>query len=470
MSDQADSSGFNLSRWAIEHAALTRYLLVVLMAIGLASYFQLGQDEDPPFTFRTMVIKATWPGASPQQMADQVADKIERTLQEITGVEKIRSFSKAGELTILFNVSEATSGRDVDYTWYTIRKKVSELQGSLPSGVLGPFFNDEFGDVYGTIYALESDGFSPAEVKTFADDVRQRLLRLHDVRKVELFGVQDEKIYLEISHKRLAQLGLDLNQVMGQLNDQNAMESAGAVQGPDDVVQVRVAGAFSGVEQLRDMPIRASSGKQLRLGDIADIQRAYADPASTPVRFQGKRVIALGISMAKGGDIVALGKNLRASSTQINAALPAGVRLVEVQDQPGAVIKSVDEFITTLIEAVVIVLAVSFLSLGLHTRGGAHPWYRRYMLDIRPGLVVGITIPLVLAVTFLGMYYCGIGLHKISLGALIIALGLLVDDAIIAVEMMVRKMEEGYDKVRAATFAYEVTAMPMLTGTLITSA
>jgi multidrug efflux pump subunit AcrB len=220
MSEQADSSGFNLSRWAIEHTALTRYLLVVLMVIGLASYFQLGQDEDPPFTFRTMVIKATWPGASPQQMADQVADKIERTLQEITGVDKIRSFSKAGELTILFNVSEATTGRDVDYTWYTIRKKVSELQGSLPSGVLGPFFNDEFGDVYGTIYALESDGFSPAEVKTFADDVRQRLLRIRDVRKVELFGVQDEKIYLEISHKRLAQLGLDLNQVMGQLNDQ----------------------------------------------------------------------------------------------------------------------------------------------------------------------------------------------------------------------------------------------------------
>jgi multidrug efflux pump subunit AcrB len=469
MSDQADSSGFNLSRWAIEHAALTRYLLVVLMAIGLASYFQLGQDEDPPFTFRTMVIKATWPGASPQQMADQVADKIERTLQEITGVEKIRSFSKAGELTILFNVSEATTGSDVDYTWYTIRKKVSEMQGSLPSGVLGPFFNDEFGDVYGTIFALESDGFSPAEVKRFADDVRQRLLGIHDVRKVELFGVQDEKIYLEISHKRLAQLGLDLNQVVGQLNDQNAVESAGAAQGPDDAVQIRVAGAFSGVEQLRDMPIRASSGKQLRLGDIADIRRAYADPASTPVRFQGKRVIALGISMAKGGDIVSLGKNLRASSTQINAALPAGIRLVEVQDQPSAVIQSVNEFITVLIEAVVIVLAVSFLSLGLHTRSGAHPWYRRYTLDVRPGLVVGITIPLVLAVTFLGMYYSGIGLHKISLGALIIALGLLVDDAIIAVEMMVRKMEEGYDRVRAATFAYEVTAMPMLTGTLITA-
>ena len=470
MSSPENQSGFNLSRWAIEHVALTRYLLVVLLVVGLVSYFKLGQDEDPPFTFRTMVVKANWPGASPQQMADQVADKIERTLQEVTGVDKIRSFSKAGELTILFNVSEATSGRDVDYTWYTVRKKVSELQGSFPAGVVGPFFNDEFGDVYGTIYALESDGFSFAEVKTFADDARQRLLRVSDVRKVELFGVQDEKIYIEISHKRLAQLGLDMNQVLGQLNDQNAMESAGALQAPDDVVRVRVAGAFSAVQQLRDMPIRASSGKQLRLGDIAEIQRGYADPASTRVRFQGKRVIALGISMAKGGDIVALGKNLAATSTLINADLPAGLRLVQVQDQPGAVVRSVDEFIHTLIEAVVIVLGVSFLSLGLHTRRGAHPWYRRYELDIRPGLVVGITIPLVLAITFLGMYYCGIGLHKISLGALIIALGLLVDDAIIAVEMMVRKMEEGFDKVRAATFAYEVTAMPMLTGTLITAA
>ena len=470
MKSPTNPSGFNLSQWALEHAALTRYLLVVLMIIGLASYFRLGQDEDPPFTFRTMVVKANWPGASAQQMADQVADKIERTLQEVSGVDKIRSFSKAGELTILFNVSEATTGRDVEYTWYTIRKKVSELQGSLPAGVVGPFFNDEFGDVFGTIYALESDGFSAAEVKSFADDARQRLLRVTDVRKVELFGVQDEKIFLEISHKRLAQLGLDLNHVLGQLNDQNAMESAGALQAPDDVVRVRVAGSFSALQQLKDMPIRASSGKQLRLGDIADIRRGYADPASTRVRFQGNRVIALGISMAKGGDIVALGKNLRAASALINSELPAGVRLVQVQDQPEAVIRSVDEFIHTLIEAVVIVLAVSFLSLGLHTRSGIHPWYRRYELDVRPGLVVGITIPLVLAITFLGMYYCGIGLHKISLGALIIALGLLVDDAIIAVEMMVHKMEEGYDKVRAATFAYEVTAMPMLTGTLITAA
>ncbi len=470
MKSPTNPSGFNLSQWALEHAALTRYLLVVLMIIGLASYFRLGQDEDPPFTFRTMVVKANWPGASAQQMADQVADKIERTLQEVSGVDKIRSFSKAGELTILFNVSEATTGRDVEYTWYTIRKKVSELQGSLPAGVVGPFFNDEFGDVFGTIYALESDGFSAAEVKSFADDARQRLLRVTDVRKVELFGVQDEKIFLEISHKRLAQLGLELNHVLGQLNDQNAMESAGALQAPDDVVRVRVAGSFSALQQLKDMPIRASSGKQLRLGDIADIRRGYADPASTRVRFQGNRVIALGISMAKGGDIVALGKNLRTASALINSELPAGVRLVQVQDQPEAVIRSVDEFIHTLIEAVVIVLAVSFLSLGLHTRSGIHPWYRRYELDVRPGLVVGITIPLVLAITFLGMYYCGIGLHKISLGALIIALGLLVDDAIIAVEMMVHKMEEGYDKVRAATFAYEVTAMPMLTGTLITAA
>ena len=469
MTQDAKPAGFNLSRWALEHAALTRYLMVVLMVLGLFSYFQLGQDEDPPFTFRTMVVRALWPGASPQEMSEQVADKIERTLQEVTGVDKIRTYAKAGEMTILFSVQESMRGKDVEDAWYTVRKKVGELQGSLPAGVIGPLFNDEFGDVYGTIYALESDGFSPAETKVFADQVRQELLRLPDVRKVEQFGVQDEKIYIEISQRRLSQLGLDMGQVLTQLNDQNAMEDAGAAQGSLDVIRVRVAGHFSALQQVRDMPIRGASGKQLHLGDIASIVRGYVDPPNTTVRYQGKQVIALGVSMSKGGDIVALGKSLRAASARINAQLPAGMRLVAVQDQPAAVVESVDEFVHVLIEAVVIVLGVSFLSLGLHSRSGPQPWYRRYYLDFRPGLVVGISIPLVLAVTFLGMYYWGIGLHKISLGALIIALGLLVDDAIIAVEMMVRKLEEGYDKVRAATFAYEVTAMPMLTGTLITA-
>ncbi|WP_298928742.1 efflux RND transporter permease subunit [uncultured Ramlibacter sp.] len=462
---------FNLSKWALEHPALTRYLMVVLMLLGCAAYFQLGQDEDPPFTFRAMVVRTYWPGATAQQVAEQVTDKLERTLQEVPYADKIRSYSKPGESQIIFQIKDSSKPGDVANVWYTVRKKVADMRSTLPQGVLGPFFNDEFGDVYGVIYALESDGFNYAELKTFADDVRQQLLRVPDVAKVELFGVQDEKVYIEISQKRLAQLGLDMNQVLAQLGQQNAVESAGAVQTPLDVVQVRVAGQFELVEQLRAMPIRGSSGAQLRLGDIATIGRGYVDPPVVKVRHQGKEVIALGVSMAKGGDIIRLGESLKTAFGKIETGLPAGIKLSQIQDQPRAVASSVNEFVSTLIEAVVIVLAVSFIALGLHKRPEPGlPLWRRYYIDVRPGLVVGITIPLVLAVTFLAMNYWGIGLHKISLGSLIIALGLLVDDAIIAVEMMVRKMEEGYDKVRAATFAYEVTAMPMLTGTLITAA
>ncbi len=465
---------FNLSKWALDHPALTRYLMLVLMLLGFAAYFQLGQDEDPPFTFRAMVIRTNWPGATAQQVAEQVTDKLERTLQEVPYADKIRSYSKPGESQIIFQVKDVIKGADVTNTWYTVRKKIGDMRGTLPSGVQGPFFNDEFGDVYGVIYALESDGFNYAEVKTFADDVRQQLLRVPDVSKVELFGAQDEKVFIEISQKRLAQSGLDFSQVLGQLTQQNAVESTGALQTPLDVVQVRVAGQFKAVEELRAMPIRGSSGNQLRLGDIAEIKRGYVDPPAIKVHHQGKEVIAIGVSMIKGGDIIALGKSLKALTAKVSQTLPAGIKLVAVQDQPTAVATSVNEFVSVLIEAVVIVLAVSFVSLGFHKRpvlpGQSLPVYKRYYIDIRPGLVVGITIPLVLSVTFLAMLYFGIGLHKISLGSLIIALGLLVDDAIIAVEMMVRKMEEGFDKIRAATFAYDVTAMPMLTGTLITAA
>ena len=462
--------GFNLSRWAIEHTALTRFLMIVLMLLGAASYFQLGQDEDPPFTFRAMVVRAYWPGASAQQMAEQVTDKLEQVLQEVPYADKIRSYSKPGEAQIIFQIKDFARGPEVASVWYQVRKKMGDARSSLPQGVQGPFFNDDFGDVFGVIYALQAPGFDYAELKTFADEVRQQLLRVPDVAKVEQFGVQDEKLFVEISQKRLAQLGLDMTAVLAQLSQQNAVESAGAVQTPLDVVQVRVAGQFKAVEELAAMPIRGSSGKQLRLGDIAEIKRGYVDPPIVKVRFQGQEVVALGVSMSKGGDIIALGKALKVATARIQATLPVGVTLGQIQDQPTSVAKSVNEFVAVLIEAVAIVLAVSFLSLGLHKRPGIHPLYRRWTLDMRPGLVVGITIPLVLAMTFLAMNYFGIGLHKISLGSLIIALGLLVDDAIIAVEMMVRKMEEGYDKVRAATFAYEITAMPMLTGTLITAA
>lgn len=470
---EGERSRFNLSRWALEHPALTRYLMVVLMVLGCAAYFQLGQDEDPPFTFRAMIVRVYWPGATAQQVAEQVTDKIERTLQEVPYSDIIRSYSKPGETLIILQIKDSSKPGEVPNVWYQVRKKVGDMRFTLPAGVQGPFFNDEFGDVFGVIYALEADaGYSYAEVKDFADEVRQQLLRVPDVAKVELFGQQDEKLFIEISQKRLAQLGLDLNQVLNQLGQQNAVESAGAVQTPLDVVQVRVAGQFEAVDQLRAMPIRGATGSQIRLGDIAEIKRGYVDPPQVKVRHQGKEVIALGVSMAKGGDIIRLGNSLKAATSRIDDGLPAGIRLVQVQDQPRAVSNSVNEFVGVLVEAVVIVLAVSFISLGLHRRpnAAALPVWKRWYVDMRPGLVVGITIPLVLAVTFLAMNFWGIGLHKISLGSLIIALGLLVDDAIIAVEMMVRKMEEGYDKVRAATFAYEVTAMPMLTGTLITAA
>ncbi|RPE72641.1 multidrug efflux pump subunit AcrB [Tibeticola sediminis] len=468
---------FNVSRWAIEHDALTRFLLIVLMLLGIAAYFQLGQDEDPPFTFRAMVVRTYWPGASAREVAEQVTYKLEKTLQEVPYADRIRSYSKPGESQIIFQIKDSSRPSDVPNVWYTVRKKIGDLRGTLPQGVVGPFFNDEFGDVFGVIYVLEAPGFSPAEAKVFADQVRDQLLRVPDVAKVELFGVQDEKVYIELSQKRLAELGLDLNAVLAQLNQQNAVESAGAVQTPSEVVQVRVAGSFNSVEDLAAMPIRGApvsagaGAPQLRLGDIARVYRGYVDPPQIKVRHDGEEGIALGVSMAKGGDIIRLGKALKAAAARIEQGLPAGVKLVQIQDQPRAVSTSVNEFVRVLIEAVVIVLGVSFVSLGLHKKAEAAglPLWRRYTLDVRPGLVVAITIPLVLAITFLAMRYFDIGLHKISLGSLIIALGLLVDDAIIAVEMMVRKMEEGYDKVRAATFAYELTAMPMLTGTLITA-
>ena len=455
---------FNLSEWALNHPALVRYLMLVLLVIGVSSYFQLGQDEDPPFTFRAMVVRAYWPGATASQMAEQVTDKIERTLQEVPYADKIRSYSKPGETLIIFQLKDSSPPREVSDIWYTVRKKVGDMRPNLPVGVQGPFFNDEFGDVYGVIFALQAPGFSPPEQKDLAESVRQHLLRVPDVAKVELYGDQSEKIYIDLSPARLAQYGLDMNAVLAQLGQQNAVESAGVLQSTHDQLTLRVSGAFQSPQEIRHMPIRANGPAQLRLGDIARVWRGPVDPPQILVSHQGQPVIALGVSMAKGGDIIALGQALQQAKLEIQARLPVGVTLAQIQDQPRAVATSVLEFVKVLVEAVVIVLLVSILALGLQ-RGGRWGWH----VDFRPGLVVGITIPLVLAMTFLAMHIWGIGLHKISLGSLIIALGLLVDDAIIAVEMMVRKMEEGYDRFRAATFAYEVTAMPMLTGTLITA-
>jgi len=452
--------GFNLSRWALEHIPLIRYLIVALLLGGVMSYSRLGQDEDPPFTFRAMVVQAAWPGATALQMANQVTDKLEKKLQETPYIDKIRSYSKPGQTLIILELRESTPPKDVPDAWYQVRKKIGDIRGTLPAGVIGPFFNDEFGDTYGSIFALSGDGFNYAELKDYADFVRQQLLRVPSVAKVELFGVQDEKIYIEFSHKKFAQLGIPFDAIVSQLNAQNTMESSGVLVTPTDNLQVRVTGAIKSVEDLENLELRAN-GTTFRLGDFATVRRGYQDPPQEKMRFNGKEVVGLGISMEKGGNIIEMGHNLDKTVREIRSKLPVGVELQRVSNQPKAVASSVNEFLHTLTEAVLIVLAVSFLSLGLHTRP--------FRLDIWPGLVVALTIPLVLAVTFLFMYVFNINLHKISLGALIIALGLLVDDAIIAVEMMVRKMEEGLSRFDAATFAYTSTAMPMLTGTLITA-
>ena len=465
------ASRFNISRWALEHPALTRYLMVVLMVLGVAAYFQLGQDEDPPFTFRLMVVQAFWPGATALQMADQVTDKVEKALQQVPHADKIRSYTKPGESLTILQLADSAPPKDVAQSWYQARKVVGDMRATLPQGVVGPVFNDDFGDVYGSIFALSADGFSREELRVHADQLRQRLLRVRDVAKVEIFGAQAEKLFIEISQKRLAQLGLDFNQVIAQLGAQNAVEGAGVLNAGSENLQVRVGGQFASVDELKRLPIRAINpttgvASSLQLQDLAEVRRDYVDPPTTKVLHQGREVIALGVSMARGGDIIDLGQNLRTLTTAVQAELPLGLTVTQIQDQPAAVSRSVNEFIRVLVEAIFIVLAVSFISLGLHFKPGS--W--KFSIDMRPGLVVAITIPLVLAITFVAMFYWGVGLHKISLGSLIIALGLLVDDAIIAVEMMVRKLEEGYDKMRAATFAYDVTAMPMLTGTLITAA
>ncbi|TFW29835.1 efflux RND transporter permease subunit [Massilia arenosa] len=454
--------GFNLSRWALDHIPLTRYLIAALLIGGILSYQNLGQDEDPPFTFRAMVVQAYWPGATAVQMAEQVTDKLERKLQETPYIDKIRSYSKPGETLITLELRESTPPKETAASWYQVRKKIGDIAGTLPQGVVGPFFNDEFGDTYGSIFALSGDGFTYAEMKDYADFVRQQFLQVPLVAKVEQFGVQDEKIFIEFSHKKFAQLGVPFEQIVNQISTQNNIESSGVIVTSSDNMQVRVTGALKTVKDLEDLELRAGS-TTFRLGDFATIRRAYQDPPSDKMRFNGKDVIGLGVSMEKGGNIIVMGKNLEAKVAEIKAKLPVGLELNRVSNQPKVVRESVGEFMHTLMEAVIIVLAVSFIALGFHTKP-------KLRIDVRPGLVVALTIPLVLAITFLFMRIFDIDLHKISLGALIIALGLLVDDAIIAVEMMVRKMEEGMSRFEAATFAYTSTAMPMLTGTLITAA
>ncbi|MGA0611661.1 efflux RND transporter permease subunit [Caldimonas sp. KR1-144] len=442
----------NLSAWALQHTQMIAFLLVLLSLGGVLAYGQLGQKEDPEFTVKTMVVQAAWPGASAQQMAEQVTDKLEKKLQEIAEVDYTSSFSKPGVAQVKVNLREATSPEAVPQVWYQVRKKLGDIQHTLPQGVKGPFFNDEFGDTFGNLYAITGDGFSDAELREIADAARSEFLRVADVNKVDFVGAQDETIYVETSNAKLASLGIDPQLIAVTLAQTNAVGAAGTVQTASEQVRLAVSGAFDSVESIRDIGIRAGD-RTFRLGDIAEVKRGIADPATQRMRFNGDNAIGLAVSMRKGGDVIRLGEQLSATVSRLQAGLPVGVEIHAVSDQPRVVKESVHEFKKSLLEAVVIVLVVSFFSLG-----------------VRSGLVVALCIPLVLAMTFLVMYFLGIELQRISLGALIISLGLLVDDAIIAVEMMALKLEQGWDKFRAATYAYTATAFPMLTGTLITAA
>ena len=455
-----NSSKLNLSLWAIQHPALIRFLMVSLLILGVGSYFQLGQDEDPPFQFRAMVVQAYWPGATASQMADQVTDRLERILQEVPNTDKIVSFSKPGQTTIIFQVKDDFDPNEVSDRFYTVRKKMMDMTRDFPEGVQGPFFNDDFGDTFGVIYSLAAPDYSQAELTDFVRGARSQLLLVKDVGKVETFGLQDERVFVQLSRRELARYQLSASAVGQQIAEQNAVVDAGRIETNAFTIPIRVLGQFGSIEELASMPIRAGQ-RILRLEDIATIRRATVDPPSPFVRVNGQPVVALGVSMLKGGDIIALGNNLEEAVSKIQRQLPIGVTIQQIQNQPKVVAESVYEFLTVLAEAVAIVLAVSLLALGLHRRP--------LRLDPRPGLIVAISIPLVMAVTFLIMNLWGVGIHKISLGSLIIALGLLVDDAIIVVEMMIRKLEEGNDRLVAATAAYELTAIPMLTGTLITA-
>ncbi len=445
-------TGFNLSEWALRHRALVGYFMVLLALLGVFGYRHLGQAEDPAFTFKLMLVRTNWPGASAQEMAEQVTDRIEKKLQEVPYVDRITSFSRPGESIVLFLARDNTPPAAVPNIFYQVRKKIGDIRHTLPNGIRGPFFNDEFGDVFGNLYAITGPGLSYAQLKDYADHVRDQLLRVKDVAKVELYGVQDERIHIDIDNARLAALGVDLNSLAQALAQQNALTESGFFETGTDRIYVRASGPFDTLAAVRDTVVRLN-GRSLRIGDIGKVSRGYADPPQPAMRFMGQPAIGVGITMRQGGDIIVLGESLHAKATELQSALPLGVEINQVANQPEVVRKSIRDFVQSLAEAVAIVLLVSFLSLGF-----------------RPGLVVALTIPLVLAVTFFVMWQTGTGLHKVSLGALVLALGLLVDDAIIAVEMMWVKMEQGWERQRAASFAYVSTAGPMLAGTLVTVA
>ena len=442
----------NISEWALHNRSLVRYAIVMLILVGAWSYSQLGQSEDPPFTFKVMVVRTLWPGASAQEVSRQVTERIEKKLMQTGQYQNIRSYSRRGESQVIFIARDSIQSDRIPGLWYQVRKRIGDVRPTLPQDIIGPFFNDEFGDTFGNIYALTGRGYDYAVLKDYAERLQLELQRVPDTGKIELIGLQDEKIWVEISNTRLATMGIPVTAVRDALAQQNAMAPAGFFETPSDRVQLQVDGAFQSVAAIQALPVRADE-RTVRLGDIATVRRGFADPAAPRMRFMGEDAIGIALAMQDGGDIIGLGKALDAEFVRLQNSLPVGMQLRKVSDQPKAVRESVGEFMRVLAEAVAVVLLVSFFSLGL-----------------RAGLVVAVSIPLVLAMTFSVMQFFGIGLHKISLGALVLALGLLVDDAIIAVEMMAIKMEQGLSRIKAASFAFQSTAFPMLTGTLVTAA
>jgi multidrug efflux pump len=443
---------FNLSEWALNNKGIVLYFMLLLGIIGAISYSKLSQSEDPPFTFKVMVVQTYWPGATAKEVSTLVTDRIEKELMTTGQYDKIMAYSRPGESMVTFVAKDSLTSAQIPDVWYNVRKKVNDIRHELPNGVQGPFFNDEFGDTFGNIYVLTGKDFDYAILKEYADRLQLQLQRVKDVSKVELIGLQDQKIWVEISNTKAVQLGIPVTAIQEALQKQNSMASAGFFETGTDRIQIRVSGHLQNIDEIKKTPLLVGD-KTIQLGDVADVYRGFSQPAQPRMRFMGENGIGIAVSMRKGGDIIALGKNLETEFAQLQKTLPLGMKLQKVSDQPVAVQRSIHEFVKVLAEAVIIVLLVSFFSLGFRT-----------------GLVVAFSIPLVLAMTFAGMSLFDVGLHKISLGALILALGLLVDDAIIAVEMMAIKMEQGYSRIKAAGFAWKTTAFPMLTGPLITAA
>ena len=443
---------FNLSDWALGHRSLVWYFMIAFMAAGLFSYLHLGRQEDPDFTIKTMVIQAQWPGASAEEITRQVTERIEKKLEELESLDYTKSVTVAGQTTVFVYLRDSTKASDVTPTWVRVRNMVADIKGDFPKGVIGPFFNDRFGDVFGNIYAFTSDGLSQRQLRDRVEDIRGKILTVPNVGKVDILGAQDEVIYLEFSTRKIAALGLDTRSIIASLQGQNAVAPSGVFEAGPERISVRVNGQFASEASLKAINLRVND-RFFPLTDVATITRGYADPATTLFRFNGEPAIALAIGMKSGANLLKFGDALKQEMSEIIADLPIGVGVHLVADQPLVVEHAVSGFTEALFEAVAIVLAISFFSLGL-----------------RAGLVVAIAIPLVLAITFVVMAYAGISLQRISLGALIIALGLLVDDAMIAVEMMVARLEVGDALTKAATYVYTSTAFPMLTGTLVTVA